>query len=271
MLNMFKIRKVASLVLMGMLPSIIFFVMIKYYGLLMGIIGLLIGVLITYFLSSLMLKNPFTDMLEGKGILCINMDSTGVLRPFIVSLSAPYIKGILNKKEVNDVWDREATFNMAAPKKLGKAEIITEKIPKPNGADKIVKETFRIELDEEEYNKGRFALFQYPVIIWNEQTNSILTKDFFAEKEKNSFAEHGVLYLNRKMEELTSAMLNFGRYVVEQLKPKGSLLQNKWVVGIAIFLIILLLVLFAGPIIESISGVAGNGALKGLSGAINPN
>lgn len=257
MINVFKVKKIASLLLMGLFPTIMFFIAITMWNFLYGLLFLAAGLLLGYIVSSLMLKNPFTDMLEGKGIMAINMDSTGVLRPFIVGLQAPYIKGILNRKQVNDVWDREATFNLAVPKKAGKAEKITVNN----------KSFFNIQLDEKEYNEGRFALYHYPCIIWNEQTNSLLTKDFFSQKEKNAFTEHGVLYMNRKLEELTGAMLNFGRYVVEQLKPKINILQSKWFWIVIIIVGIIMLALFAKPIIQNIQGVASGGA---LGGAINP-
>lgn len=263
MINIFKIKKVAALVLNGLLPAIIFFIMLRFYNFLYAIIGLLIGVLMSYLISNAMLKNPFTSLLEGKGILAINFDSTGVLRPFIMRLQAPYMKGIFKGRKINDVWDREATFNLAAPLKVG-----TAKVEKKDG-----KEFFKLVLNEEEYNKGRFALYHYPVILWNEQTNSLLTKDFFSEKEKNAFAEHGVLYLNRKVEELTTSMLNFGRYVVEQLKPKTSLFANKWTWIIIAVVIIILIALFAPSIINTIKGTAGTGAnaiKQATGGAINP-
>ena len=62
--------------------------------------------------------------------------------------------------------------------------------------------------------------------------------------EKDTFAEHGVLYLNRKMEELTSVVRDFGRHVVETLKPKQSLFKNKWVIVIIIIFAVILLIIF---------------------------
>lgn len=256
MINVFKVRKIAALLLMGLFPTIMFFIAVTFWSFLYGLAFLAAGLLLGYLIANIMLKNPFTAMLEGKGILAINFDSTGVLKPFIVGLKAPYVKGILNGKEVNDVWDREATFNFAVPKKAGTAQQITEG----------KKSYFKIELSEKEYNAGRFAMYHYPCILWNEQTNSLLTKDFFSEKEKNAFTEHGVLYMNRKLEELTGAMLNFGRYVVEQLKPKMSILQNKWFWIIIIVVGVIMLALFAKPIIQNIQGVASGG----LGAAITP-
>lgn len=274
MLNMFRVRKVAALLMMGFIPVLLFFLAITFWGLWYGIMFLFTGIILGYVIGNLLLRNPFTQMLEGRGILAINLDSTGVIRPFIVSLAAPYIRGKFSGKEVNDVWDREATFNMAVPVKAGKAVKPDPFASKTISEDsKATAAKFTISLTEEELNQGRFALFHYPVIIWNEQTGSILTKDFFAENEKDAFAEHGVLYLNRKVEELTSSLLNFGRYVIEQLKPQQEWYKNKWVIFIMIFFIIILIALFAPALINTLKGAASNagGAIKGAAGgAINP-
>jgi hypothetical protein len=113
-----------------------------------------------------------------------------------------------------------------------------------------------IELSEKEYNSGRFALFHYPCIIWNSQVGSILTKDFLSEAEKTTFAEHTIIYLNRKMEELTSIVRDFGRYVVELTKPQGAGLGNKWVWIIVGVGVVILGIIFLPSIIATIKGAA---------------
>ena len=57
--------------------------------------------------------------------------------------------------------------------------------------------------------------------------------------------------LNRRMEELSRDIKNFGRYVVELTKPVGRLLQNKWFWIIIVILVVILGLLFAPAIIKS--------------------
>lgn len=261
MLNMYRVRKVAALTLSPLLSVICFYVGIMMYGFFIGLAFLAGGILIGYFMSAMLIKNPFSEMVEGKGILCFNLDSTGMINPFLVGIDSPYIFGKRNKKDVKDVFDREAVFNLTKPIKASKMA----KIDKD-------KNLLKIEIGEEEYNKGRFALFHYPVLIWNDQLSTVLTKDFFSGQEKDSFAEHGVLFLNRVVQDLNTNLLNFGRYIVEQTKPQTEWFKNKWVWIITVILIIILLVLFAPSIFQNVMNTIdkGGGTFSGLSGAVNP-
>lgn len=243
MINGFKIKKYCALMLNSFISAILMYIGFIYYGILGGLGFLFIGLILGLVLGNLFLKNPFTEMIEGKGILTFNIDSTGIIRPFLVAVNSPYIKGIFNKKPINDVFDRESVMQLAIPVKN-----LTPAMPTKDGGIKI-------ELTEKEYNNGRFSLFHYPVLIYNSQIGNIVTKDFLSNQEKSTFAEHGVLYLNRKMEELTSAMLNFGRYVIESLKPKESIFANKWFWIIVVGAVLILGAMFAPSIINAVKGI----------------
>lgn len=247
-INVFKIKKLAALLLCSLLSVILFAVGNMYYGFLWGLAWMGAGMILAVVLGTFLLSNPFTSMLEGKGILALNMDSTGIIKPFIVRLDPPYVKGKLGSKTVNDVFDRATVWNLTPP--------VENETPAIEKKDK----TINITLSEKDYNKSRFGLFHYPVIIYNEQLRSLLTKDFFSDKEKDSFAEHGVLYLNRKLEELTSVVRDFGRHVVELTKPKGSFFQSKWVIIVIVIVLIIILAMFAPYIISAIGGGIGPAA-----------
>jgi len=241
MINVYKIRKWGALLMQGLIPSIFFYIGIITVGFLWGIAFLLAGVLITMLIAHFMLKNPFYSMVEGSGLLVINLDSTGILRPYIMGVDSPYIRGKVNRKPISDVFDRSTVFNMSPPKKLKQKALF-----KPKGG-------LKLDLSEDDYNKGRFALFHYPVLIWNDQIKSLITKDWLSNLEKDMFAEHSVIYLNRKMEELTSVVRDFGRAVVELLKPGKGLLGNKWVWIIIAIALGIMALLFAPAIIEQFS------------------
>lgn len=254
LINPFVLRKYAALIFGPLITILLFYIAVIYYGLVIGIIFYLIGIILSVITGSLFLKTPFSAMLEGKGLICFNYDSTGILRPFIVNLQAPYIKGKFNKREVKDVFDRATVINLAAPiKNSTSAEMITEP---PKEGEKDMRGGIKIELDEKEYNAARFGLFHYPVLIWNDQIKSIITKDWLGNKEKEVFAEHGVLYLNRTMENLTSYVRDFGRYIVEVLKPKESMFKNKWVIIIIGVFLVVLGLMFAPAIINAVKGSA---------------
>lgn len=310
---MYKWKVYGTLVLGPLFVTIIFFIAFTFYGLMWAIGGLAVGVAISVLISKLMINNPFSLMLEGKGVLCQNIDSTGILRPFIVAVQSPFIK---NKKlGVTDVFDREAVFQYAIPannrtplemlenggvkltidkkamlqckeakefyevtldpgtyrlidtnpkKGVRRLELRGEAIEKVRKATKD--NLLVIELSEKEYNSGRFALYHYPALIYNDQLKSIITKDFLAGQEKEAFAEHNALYLNRVMEQLTNAVRDFGRHVVELTRPSGGLMSKWWVWVIIVVFVGILLAMFAGPVITAIKGASG-GAMESFSSA----
>lgn len=263
MLNMFKVKKWAAILLGGFIPTICFSLGVMFYGnfwIALGLFGA--GMIVSVVISFILLNNPFSTMLEGSGLLCLDLNSTGVIRPFIVGIQPPYVKGKnAFGGEVKDVFDRATVVNLAVPHKVKSSKV---QINNKGGID--------LSLDEEEYNRGRFALFHYPVLIWNEQVKSLITKDFLSEMEKTTFAEHGIIYLNRKMEELTSVVRDFGRYVVELTKPKQNWLANKWVWIIIIIFVVILIALFAPSIINAIKGASSSvgGAVSKVAPTVQP-
>jgi ABC-type transport system involved in multi-copper enzyme maturation permease subunit len=258
MMNPFKIRKWAALMIPGLLCPVGFYIGLVFYGLLGGL-GFLAGVLlISLLFGFVLLKNPFSTMLEGAGILAINITSTGILKPFIVQVKGPYVVGKVGKKDVYDIFDREAVMNIEAPKKATKSAYW-------NKDGKLC-----IELGEDDYNKNRFGLFQYPVLLWNDAIESFVTKDFLSESEKSVFAEHSILYVKKRLEDLTSAVRDFGRHIVENLKPQSNFLKSKWFVIIVIVLIAIIVILFAPAVLEQVTGFGGVGDAVGrATGAVD--
>lgn len=246
-LNVIKIKKWAALLLIGFATTITFYIgLIQYkgnfwYALMFFGGGLIVSVIVANFL---LLKNAFSDLVEGKGILLLNIDSTGIIAPTIINVSSPFMFGKFRGKRIKDVFNRSAVFMMRKPEKNSKPAIVED-------------QRLKFELDEQQYNKARFALFHFPTLIWNHQLNCFITKDWLSEKEKDGFAEHTLLYVKTKMEELTSVVRDFGRYVVELTKPQGSIFQNKWFWIVLAIGLVLLVIVFANPIIELIGNMAG--------------
>lgn len=246
MVNIYKLRKWTALLIMSFIPCTGMVIGIMQYTFMIGL-GIFIGcTLICIFVGNVMLNNPFSNMLEGAGILTLDLNSTGVIRPFLTTVNQPYVKGNIGADQINDVYDREAVMQLAPPANTGKVTV--------KGNSLI------IEMDIEEFNRARFGLYQYPVLIYNSQLKTLLTKDMLSNDEKSSFAEHGVLYLNRKLEELTSIIRDFGRYVVELTKPKSSIFQSTWFKIAMVIAIIIIIALFAKPIINTIMETGGSAA-----------
>jgi hypothetical protein len=250
MINVFTIRKWAALLIAGFVPTLLFFVAQQKYNLLYSLAFFMGGLILSMVIGVLLLKNPFSDLIEGRGLLALKVDSTGIIQPFIVGVRGSYVTGKIDGKEVTDAFDRYAVMQFTAPVKNGGIAVPIREGENKGG--------LHIELSERAYNNARFSFFQYPCLIWNGQIQSFLTKDFLSEFEKNAFAEHGILYLNRKMEELTNVVRDFGRYVIETLKPKGKGILGNWLIWVIIAIIVIVLIaLFGKPIIMALKGVGG--------------
>jgi len=245
MVNQFRVREMAALFLMGLFPlityvSIMTFMDNFWYAL--G--GSILCILIFFVIGTLLLSNPFTKMLKGHGILVLNIDSTGVIKLFLVKVLQPFIFGKLFGKETKDVFNRETVYNLSSP------TIVSKKIHTETG--------IKIELTETEYNKGRFALFHFPTLIYNAQLHTIITKDMLSETEKNAFTEHTILYLTRQVEDLSSQVRDFARHAVETLRPKDSIFANKWFWVVAVVLFGILGAVMLPKIWATIQGSSGS-------------
>lgn len=251
MFNVFAIKKWAALTLVGVISTITFAIASIFYGILWGTAGFLVGLLVSVLLGNLFLKNPFTNMLEGKGLLCLDINSSGIIKPFLVQFNAPYIQGKVNGKKMQDIFNRDTIGQLSTPiEDAGTAEWKDGKLT--------------IVLDNEKYTKSKMVMLHYPVIIWNSIINSLMTKEQLSELEKDTFSEHIILYMNRKLDELTSLVRDFGRYIVELTKPK-SMLGNKWIWIVLVVGAVILIALFAPAIIEQISNT-GASAVESISG-----
>lgn len=277
MFNSFVLKKFMAMIFPSMLTVIAFFIGVTFFNLMVGIAVMFVGLISGLIIGTILLRNPFTDMLEGKGIMVFDMNSTGIITPFLVKVTPPYIRGRLRKDKVDDVFDRDSVMQMAAPivnKHAARFEIpqqpregiLGQPLPgvgpiqqeqSGNGVSNSSGEII-LRLDRELYNAARFGLFHWPVIIYNDQMKTVVTKDWFSDREQEAFAKHGILYLNRKTEELTSMVRDFGRYIVESLKPKeGGFFRNKWVIILLIIFVGIIIIMLGPTIFEGLKGFTG--------------
>lgn len=263
MLNPFVMKKWVLLLLLPLFCATSLYVGVFFLGFWKGL-GCLAGMLIVSMLigNYFLWRNPFTQMLEGEGLLFIDMSSTGFIQPFLCKLQMPFMKANINGKEIKDVFDREhGVYNLGGPIQTGIAQM-----REFEEGEKGLSEVTRTEEDGElviriplkQLSKSRFQWLQWPVILFNQSTGSTITKDWFSEKEKGAMAEHAFLYQNKMLEELSSNVLHFARSVIELIKPKGEGWfsgKTGWIIIIAI--IVILLLLFGKPLMNTFMNFMG--------------
>lgn len=241
MVNPFKVKKYAAFILAGFLPAILMFVALLQWGITYGYLLFFAGVVLAVVLGTKLLDNPFMGMLEGSGLVIFTFDSTGVIKPFLARVNPPYLKSNVHGRNFSTVFDRNTVSYLATPQE---AEVTQEK------------ETIKIELPKDQYNNALFSFSgTFPVLVYNSILGEFYTKEMLSKLETETFVQHLVLYLNRKVDELSNSVRDFARYVVEQTKPKMNIFQSKvfWIV--IIVAIALLLLLFAPQIMKTLGQV----------------
>jgi len=249
MLNPFVMKKWAAFLMVSALPTVVFFTGYNTFGIFPALGSWIGSTVILSYVGNALIKTPFRSLVEGNGVLALEIDSTGIIKSFIMGVYPPYLRGKdAFGDNIEEVFNRDTIFQFATPVKGGKVQ---------QGQGKDNKVRTALVLNEEDYNKARFGMLQYPCVIFNKQLGCLVTKDWLSDQEKQSFAEHQVLYLNRKVEELSGHVRDFARHVVNQIQPSQFGKFAKIALVILIIGLVILGVIFAPSIWSAISGVAG--------------
>jgi len=270
MVNLFKVKKLVSLFILGFLPTFAFFMFMFFgFGIIYSIIVWVLFVIIGMLIFSALTRHPLMQLIQGEGMLALTLDSTGVIEPFIIKANPPFIKGRIGRKEVSSLFDRPTVFYMKNPKDA-RIDFKEE--------DENFK-TYNLKVPKGKESQITYAFQQYPTFIYNKNLGALMTKDSLAKMETEGIIKHLVLYLKVKTEELTSIMRDFARYVIEMTKPKTSMFAGKSriiIILVIIAVVIILIALFAPSIINIIGPALSTGqsamgsAVENIQGTIKP-
>jgi len=258
MVNVFKVKKYGAFLFAAFIPTVLFFVALISWGFLYSLLFFFSGAILSMVLAPRLIRHPMLEMLEGKGLLVLKLDSTGVIRPFIAKVAEPFLElNYGHGRKKFSVFDRNTVNYLTAPttayvdEENVQKEIVDRKTHEITGYE--TEKKIILSLPKSDYVKSLFSWGAFPVLIWNEILGEFYTKEMLATAETETFVQHLVLYLNRKVDELSNNIRDFARYIVEQSRPKASFLQSKlfWIIIIAVILIMVLL--FAPQIISTIS------------------
>ena len=245
MINPFVVRKYLAYLLLGTMPLIGFVVGLLYYGLTNALLICAVTLLLCTVLANKLIVNPFTAMLEGKGILTVTIDSTGVLDFHVLGVGSGRVFGNLFGTDINVPYDPNLIHTVYAPKVNDDGYYITSE------ADKVTykTDTEYLVLDMTKFRKFRFGFQQYPLLVYNKVTKTLITKDFLGDMEKK-IVSHLLFVANERGKDLGRSMLGFSRAVVDAEVQKGSRDWGKlllWLmVGLGVVGIIFIIVKFGG-------------------------
>jgi len=232
MINPFKIKEITGLIIPQFLTVIVTLIVTIMYGLMMGSVFAMITMIVGYVIGKAILKNPFSAMLKGEGILTIPIDSTGMMKPFICT----YKKGMIENQEkgIKAPFDRSVVHNFN-PTQTKKGTTLIR--------DKDTDEIF-IKISKDQYNASIFSMNQYPVLLWNDQIQSFITKDWLSDKESETFSRHQIIHANKMVQELVRDIRNFGRYIADNATKRFANIFANPIMQYAIWIIIGGLIVF---------------------------
>jgi len=260
-INLWWARRWVAFILIGVIP-LTMFILLLFAGfdlLLATVIALLFIPAVGFIARRTLLSHPFIDYLEGKGLIVKTLDSTGLIKTFLVDLHPPFLRGRIGNVEVEDVFDRQAMFYETPPIPT-EAEVQRE-VMEENGETKV-KEYLVVKIPRDEAHILQFKEHVYPVFFWNENLKTFLTKESIAKLETDTLLDHALLYLVRKIEELDKHLRDFARHVVDLTRPQGfNLFEMIRRHPIATILVIILIAIaaaiyFVPGLVESLAGAA---------------
>lgn len=253
MLNPFAVKRWISYILTGMVTTAVFiFMILSGMGLwFSAVVALLANVLMAVISRRFLLAHPLIDYLEGRGFIVKSIDSTGLIRTFIVQLNPPYLQGVLDNQKVEDVFDRTTMMYETTP----------AKVEGTDSGDEIV-----IRIPKDVYHSLQFREYVYPVFLWNANLKTFLTKDALAKLEADALLDHALLYLMRKVEELNSLLRDFGRYVMDTTKPTWFNL-HEFIKKHPILFLLILVGLVVGVLVLFFPQVLEGAAVEAVEGA----
>jgi hypothetical protein len=208
-----------------------------------------------HWVGVILMKHPFTDILEGKGMLAIDFNSTGIIRTFTVNIDRNMLSGKLGNKVVNAQYLRENIKYFQQPVVVDDKDCIGY-----NEKGDIV-----ITLPIEKYLQTKFRFESVPTFLYNSITQTPITKEWFSGKEKEVYTENNLSYLHRIIEELNVNTHNAVRYVMEMLRPKSDFLKKNLVWIIIIIAVLILGAMFAPKLLSLIQG-KGSEAVSSTTG-----
>lgn len=134
MINPYKLKKIFAPVVIAILSVVPFWIVTQAYGIVYGSCAFVLSMMISYFVNHLILKSPFSSMLEGDGLLAMDISSKGVISPFILSLRSPFMVGKYNGRLVEDYYNRRGISQIFAGKELkldqDKLDLIAKEVEK---------------------------------------------------------------------------------------------------------------------------------------------
>lgn len=261
----FVFKKLLGLFLVGALPLLVFSSSYVLAGadlllsLALGFSVLFVFVLVSHFF---VITHPLLKLIETNKLPVMTIDSNGVIRWYLATPKPPEISFFNGFKTISQLISRFSTFYLLAPQNatLKVDGDVVQVVDENNNKVASFKKSEAI--------TNRFDFFGMPCFLYNSHLETLLTKDFLHQQEKNLFAEHNALYITRKVEEISqNAKLNADYAIALLGRAKFNI--PDWVKWVLVGLLLVGIAYVAYPHVMKLVFGAGS-AVSNVSASIEP-
>jgi len=260
MVKLVKFKRIGVYILGGILPFLTFFLGLVFIGdvNIASVIAIVMAFL-SAFLCNMVSSSPWVRAVEGDGIICLNIASTGIIEPYILKVENPYAVGKILGKVRKMFFDRAAINYLLDPKKGLMKE-------SPNNPDKMIIEVEN-PFNKTDFNAKRFDLQGSTCFIYNEQLKNFITKDFLNEKEQGMFLKNQAMSVYLQLEDVKENLHYYASFVNQKLmKDKVFGVDMRL---LALLLIVLIVAALFGPSIIDLINSVFSRASTSIGGATN--
>lgn len=245
----YGILKTMSFLMVALLPLMAVF-MLLFIGLpALGVMagGILLAVTLVLFFNTLTSMNPWIRAIQGKGILIMDINSTGVGKVY---------NAIVRNNPIGGV-DLEIDFGGGNVEKMAYERSITHRIKAPIKAiisfakgkrtiDNSQEPGVMIKLTDDKYQQSIWKFDYLTFAFYDSVAGVLLTKPVLSDTEKQLMIEYISLNEWRELKSLNIQMRNFTRGIFDMIANKmGGLASNPMIIIIIVIVVLLVIVVAA--------------------------
>ena len=273
----YGIVKMMGFLMTGFLPLMAVF-MLLFLGLpAIGVMaaGIFFALILILFFNTLTGMSPWIRAIQGKGILIMDINSTGVGK----------IYNAVVRNNITGGVDLEVDFGGGQVEKMAYERSITHRIQAPikgiitfiqgkKTVDNSQEPKVVIELTSDKYQQSIWKIDYLTMAFYDSVAGVLLTKPVLSDTEKQLMIECISLNEWRELKSLNIQMRNFTRNTFDMIANKfGGLLSNPMFM---IIIVIIIITVIAGAAIMFVPGLSqqllggGQAAVASTTKAITP-
>jgi len=241
----YKIKKLMVSIATGIIPIfvILFLALLGINILIIMFVGMIVGLSVGLIGNIITSNNNWIKAIEKRGMLCFDINSSGIVRVFNVTINVPDITLQTHKGKESRLYDRMISFVLKQPDK--------DKV----GLDEKEDETLKFDMPKKDFQNSLFKSDYLNFLIYNSQTGMFLTKEFLAKREKELMIEYVTLNEWKELKELNKIMRDFTRQTMDTINNSLMDVFARPIFKIIAIILIGIIVLFIGFSFLDIMGI----------------